>query len=140
VRNNGATLNAQLSRVISEIGHTDLVVVTDAGLPTPRGVERIDLAFRPGAPEFLDVLDTVLREMVVEGATLSSEVVDQSPEMFAALRERFDNLGVPIELISHADFKVRTKDARAAVRSGEFTPYANVILRAGVAYGGDHDS
>jgi D-ribose pyranase len=126
VRNNGATLNAQLSRIVSEMGHTDLVVVTDAGLPTPRGVERVDLAYRPGAPEFLDVLDTVLREMVIEGATLSSE--------------RFDALGVPIELISHVDFKARTKDARAAVRSGEFTPYANVILRAGVAYGGKHDS
>jgi D-ribose pyranase len=140
VRNNGGTLNAQLSRVVSEIGHTDLLVVTDAGLPTPKGVERVDLAYRPGAPGFLDVLDTVLREVVVEGATLSSEIVEESPEMFAALRERFDNLGVPIELISHVDFKARTKDARAAVRSGEFTSYANVILRAGVAYGGNHDS
>ena len=36
----------------------------------------------------------------------------------------------------HTEFKKLTKNARACVRSGEFTPYANVILVAGVVYGG----
>lgn len=134
MRSNGATLNPQLSRVISETGHTDLIVITDAGLPIPPGIERIDLAYRPGAPAFLDVLDTVLKEMVVEGATMSQEIVGQSPEMFDELRRRFDLLGVELELIPHVELKQRSHTARAAVRSGEFTPYANVILRAGVAY------
>lgn len=140
MRSNGATLNAQLSRVISELGHTDLIVVTDAGLPTPRGVERIDLAYRPGAPAFLDVLDTVLAEVKVEGVTLATEIVDESPQMCSALEQRFERLGVPIEYVSHAEFKKQTAGARAAVRSGEFTPYANVLLRAGVVYGSQHDS
>lgn len=140
MRSNGATLNAQLSRVISETGHTDLIVVTDAGLPTPRGVERIDLAYRPGAPAFLDVLDTVLSELVVEGATLSQEVAEASPKMCAELVRRFDELGVPVAFVAHDEFKRRTEHAKAAVRSGEFTAYANVLLRAGVAYGGGRDS
>ncbi|GGD63748.1 D-ribose pyranase [Microbacterium murale] len=132
MRKTSTTINPALSRVISETGHTDLIVVTDAGLPIPPGSERIDLAYRPGSPAFFDVLDTVLAEMVVEGATVSAEVEKQSPEVLAGLRERLP--GIEIELVPHVEFKKRTHGARAFVRSGEFTPYANVILHAGVAY------
>lgn len=134
MRKTPTTINPALSRVISETGHTDLIIVTDAGLPIPQGAERIDLAYRPGAPAFLDVLDTVLAELVVEGATVSAEVAEKSPEVLDALRERFAGMGFEIELVPHREFKQRTHAARAFVRSGEFTPYANVILHAGVAY------
>lgn len=134
MRKTATTINPALSRVISETGHTDLIVVTDAGLPIPPGSERIDLAYRPGDPAFLDVLDTVLAELVVEGATVSAEVAEQSPEVLEALRERFAGEGFEIELIPHIEFKKLSQGARAFVRSGEFTPYANVILHAGVAY------
>ena len=132
MRKTNTTINPALSRVISETGHTDLIVVTDAGLPIPPGSERIDLAYRPGAPTFFDVLDTVLAELVVEGATVSAEVAEHSPHVLERLRKRLP--GIEIELIPHVEFKQRTHDARAFVRSGEFTPYANVILHAGVAY------
>ncbi|MBD8012019.1 D-ribose pyranase [Microbacterium sp. NPDC077391] len=132
MRKTNTTINPALSRVISETGHTDLIVVTDAGLPIPPDAERIDLAYRPGAPAFLDVLDTVLAELVVEGATVSAEVAEISPHVLEALRERLP--GIEIELVPHVEFKTRTRAARAFVRSGEFTPYANVILHAGVAY------
>ncbi|MES2867696.1 D-ribose pyranase [Microbacterium profundi] len=132
MRKTSTTINPALSRVISETGHTDLIVVTDAGLPIPPGSERIDLAYRPGAPAFFDVLDTVLAEMVVEGATVSAEISEQSPEVLAGLRDRLP--GIEIELVPHVEFKKRTHGARAFVRSGEFTPYANIILHAGVAY------
>lgn len=134
MRKTATTINPALSRVISETGHTDLLVVTDAGLPIPPGAERIDLAYRPGAPAFFDVLDTVLAELVVEGATVSAEVAEKSPEVLTALRERFADQDFEIELIPHVEFKRLTHSARAFVRSGEFTPYANVILHAGVAY------
>jgi D-ribose pyranase len=46
-----------------------------------------------------------------------------------------DALGdIPIEVVSHESFKARTSDAKAVVRTGEFTPYANVILIAGVVF------
>ncbi|MGF3056236.1 D-ribose pyranase [Microbacterium sp. YY-01] len=134
MRKTATTINPALSRVISETGHTDLLVVTDAGLPIPPGSERIDLAYRPGAPEFLDVLDTVLAELIVEGVTVSAEIAEQSPEMLEHLQQRFSALGVEITMVPHEEFKKNTHAARAFVRSGEFTPYANVILHAGVAY------
>ena len=80
------------------------------------------------------MLDTVLAELVVEGATVSAEVAEESPEVLDALRERFSDGGFEIELVPHVEFKRLTHAARAFVRSGEFTPYANVILHAGVAY------
>jgi D-ribose pyranase len=132
MRKTAGVLNAQLSRVISEVGHTDTIVVTDAGLPIPLTVERVDLALVPGQPPFLTVLDAVLAELQVEAVTIAAEITDHSPGMLAEIRARFP--GVAIEMVPHMDFKARTVHARAAVRSGEFTPYANVILTAGVVY------
>ncbi|MEQ4723900.1 D-ribose pyranase [Nonomuraea sp. B19D2] len=134
MRRNQGTLNAQLARVISELGHTDTIIVTDAGLPIPRDVERVDLAVRENLPRFLDLLDAVLDEVAVEGVLLSEEIKQHSPDMLAAIEERFDRLGLTLEFLPHAEFKQATAGARAAVRSGEFTPYANVLLTAGVVY------
>jgi D-ribose pyranose/furanose isomerase RbsD len=72
-------IHPQLSRVIAECGHTDAIVVADAGLPIPLGVERVDLAYRAGSPAFLDILDCVLAEFVVERAVISEEMEAQSP-------------------------------------------------------------
>ncbi len=36
------------------------------------------------------------------------------------------------EYVSHEQFKEHTKKAKAIIRTGEATPYANVILHAGV--------
>ncbi|MGO2539822.1 MAG: D-ribose pyranase [Specibacter sp.] len=134
MRKNSGTLNPALSRVISELGHTDELVVTDAGLPIPDGVERIDLALTANVPEFLQCLDVVLAEAQVEAAVAASEITTHSPELHTALRDRLDRHNIPLELVPHTDFKARTKNAKAAVRSGEFTSYANVILVAGVVY------
>lgn len=134
MRRNNGTLNGQLARVISETGHTDRIVVTDAGLPIPPGVERVDLAVRPNLPGMLDLLDTVLDELEIEGAVLSAEIRERSPEMLAEIERRLAARGVTPTFVPHTDFKAATGDARAAVRSGEFTPYANVLLTAGVVY------
>lgn len=134
MRKNGGTLNAQLSRVVSELGHTDQVVVTDAGLPIPPGVERVDLALRQGVPTFLEVLDQVLLEVEVEAAVAPAEIAEHSPTALEELRQRLAALDVELRLVPHAEFKKLTTSARAAVRSGEFTPYANVLLTCGVVY------
>lgn len=134
MRRNNATLNGQLARVISELGHTDQLVVTDAGLPIPTQVERVDLALREGLPAFLDVLDAVLDEVEIEAALMSEEIRTISPGMLAEIETRLSGRGVAPIFAPHVEFKAATANARAAVRSGEFTPYANVLLTAGVVY------
>ncbi len=125
-------LNEQLSATIAATGHTDMIVVSDAGLPVPLEVEKVDLAVLPNFPRFLDVLKAVIGELSVEKIILAEETQKVSPEMYKSIIELFP--GIPVEAMPHVDFKRKTKEARALVRSGEFTPYANVILVAGVVY------
>lgn len=125
-------LNAPLSQVVAQMGHGDLLVIADAGLPIPPAVQRIDLAVRPGLPPFLDVLDAVLEELHVEKAMMAVEMMDRSPTLYAALRERLAS--IPLEHVPHETFKAMTATARAVVRTGECTPYANVILVSGVIF------
>lgn len=125
-------LNQPLSAVIAGLGHTDTLCVCDAGLPIPEQTRRIDLAVREGIPQFLEVLDAVLVEMQIEAAIIADEIAHNSPEMYAALMERLS--GVEVQTLPHEQFKQQTVSARAIVRTGEFTPYANVILIAGVVF------
>jgi D-ribose pyranase len=125
-------LNQPISSVIAGLGHTDTLVVADAGLPIPPETRRIDLALKAGVPGFIETLRTVLSEMQVEKAIIAEEMTEVSPQMFAALKQVLGD--VPIEMVSHLIFKEMTRNARAVVRTGEFTPYANVILVSGVTF------
>ena len=109
-------------------------MVTDAGLPVPAGVERVDLAVLPNLPRFLELLDATLGEVAVQEALLSAEIRSASPGMLAEIESRLSALGVTPAFVPHEQFKAQTATARAAIRSGEFTPYANVLLTAGVVY------
>lgn len=125
-------LHAELSDVIARLGHGDLLVIADAGLPIPDGPRRIDLAVTANVPRLRDVLAAVLSEMQVESAVIADELAPASPAVHAELLRQ---LGItPVATLSHEQFKAATRGARAIVRTGEFSPYANVILRAGVVF------
>jgi len=125
-------LHAELSDVIARLGHGDLLVIGDAGLPIPDGPRRIDLAVSANVPRFQDVLAAVLAEMQVEGAVIAAEFAPVNPVVHSELRRQLGD--TPLTTLSHEQFKAATRAARAIVRTGEFSPYANVILRAGVVF------
>ena len=126
-------LNSDISRVLSYMGHTDKLCIGDCGLPVPDCVENIDLCVRKGLPGFLDVLDAVLSELCVERVVLAEEIKTASPDMEKAILQRFDDR-VRVEYVPHKAFKEMTADSRAVVRTGECTPYTNVILGSGVTF------
>jgi D-ribose pyranase len=126
-------LHAELNRVIAAMGHTDTLVIADVGLPVPRGVPCIDLALLPGLPSFAQVFDAICDELAVESATFAEEIHQKNPAL-AALADRLKRSGMAVDEISHADFKLRCAGAVAIVRTGETSPYANVILHAGVTF------
>lgn len=134
----GGILHPGLSRVIASLGHGDALVIADAGLPIPAEVERVDLAFAPGKPPLMDVLEAVLAEMEVERAILAEEARTQAPPRFYRdLVERLSGLpkvGQNLEYLPHQEFKARLGGVKAVVRTGEFTPYANIILLCGVVF------
>ncbi len=125
-------LNQPISSVIAGLGHMDTLVIADAGLPIPPETQRIDLALTEGIPTFLDTLRVVLTEMQVEQAVVAEEMIEVSPKVYEAVKELLGD--VPIKAVTHLIFKEQTRSARAVVRTGEFTPYANVILVAGVVF------
>ncbi len=125
-------INQPIAAVIAGLGHTDTLVIADAGLPIPAEVQRIDLALTKGIPAFVDTLRIVLGEMQVERAIVADEMLKVSPDLYQAVKTLLGN--VPIETLPHVDFKGQTHAARAVIRTGEFTPYANIILVAGVVF------
>lgn len=72
-------INQPISTVISGLGHTDSLVIADAGLPIPDGVTRIDLALKEGVPSFLVTLEVILSEMQVEKAIIALEIKEKNP-------------------------------------------------------------
>lgn len=125
-------LHGELSHLIATLGHGDAVVIADAGLPVPPGTRCIDLALTRGVPSFAQVLEAVLTEMQVERVVHADEMAGHCPQLAALLRVRL--VHADFETLAHVDLKARTATARAILRSGECTPYANVILYAGVAF------
>lgn len=124
-------LNIALSQLIASLGHGDSIVIGDAGLPVPSDVPLIDLALTRGVPGFMDTLQTILAEMHVEHHVLADELAEHSPQLAQqiSLLDLAGKLTMP-----HEDFKRRTQQARAVIRTGEFTPYANIILISGVTF------
>lgn len=125
-----ALLHAELSHAIATLGHGDMLVIGDVGLPIPQGPRRIDLALTPGIPAVADVLRVVLQEMQVEKAVIATEAVERSDGQLPT----WCQLPVEAQTVSHEEFKRLTQQARVMVRTGECTPYANVILVAGVTF------
>lgn len=126
-------LNAALSHLVAQLGHNDMIVVGDAGLPVPPGVPCIDLAVMRGLPRIDLVLEALESEMQVERMVLATETLAATDgQMPAWLPAAWRDL--PVEAVSHEDFKQRNARVRAVIRTGECTPYANVMLVAGVAF------
>lgn len=128
------TLNTHLSRVLAAMGHLDRLVICDSGLPIPRGKEVVDLALTTNVPRFMDALRVVLEELQVEGAIVAEEMEARSNGIYAQLRGALAD--IPLEAVSHEAFKRLSAEdgVTAFVRTGEATPYANVMLVSGVTF------
>lgn len=125
-------LNAQLSRIIASLGHTDTIVIADCGLPIPPSVECVDLAVVQGLPRFKQVVEAIAEELAVQKVLVAEEMETQNAEAFSFVRRQFS--GIPVEKIPHEALKERLSQAKAVVRTGEATPFANVILECGVTF------
>ena len=129
-------LNSELSYEIVKIGHTAHITLCDAGLPIPQEVKRIDLAVEAGLPSFIGVLKPVLSEMQVEEIILAEEIKEKNPKMLEEIIKSFEeaNMNPKIIWVKHEEFKKITKESQAIVRTGECSPYSNVILKSGVVF------
>lgn len=125
-------LNSDISRIVADMGHMDWLGIGDAGTPVPKETEKIDLAVHAGLPSFIDVLTEVLKELEVQKIYLAEEIKDQNPEQLRKIKEVLPD--VEIEYIPHSQLKKDLKQSKAFIRTGEETPFSNVILESGVIF------
>lgn len=122
-------INRDIAAALAKFGHTDLLVIADCGLPVPNGVPCIDLSYRIGEPSFLTVLQAVLEDFETEAGFIAQEITEENPEVEAGILEQ-----VNTEYITHEQLKEQSKQAKLIIRTGEATPYANIVLRSGVIF------
>ena len=129
-------LNSDISRVLTYMGHTDRICVGDCGLPIPDTTERIDLAVKFGVPTFMEVLKEVGADMKIEKIILAEEIKTMNPQVLAEVEEFFaaQDVQPEVEFVSHVELKNLTKECKAVIRTGETTPYANIILQSGCIF------
>lgn len=133
-------INSEISYLISKLGHGDSIVIADSGLPIPDHVRRIDLAIKKGIPAFMDVLDAVLTEQRVEEIIIARETEVISPFLYKKILEKLvevegvEGIKIKIVKIPHEELKKFTENAKAVIRTGEYTSYANIILKSGVVF------
>ena len=123
-------LNRELAGIFARLGHTDQIVIADCGLPIPDGVVCIDLAYKLGEPDFITILEVVLEDLKVEKAIIAEEIKQANRPVEEAILNNLNE----IDYVSHEQFKQMTKEAKVIIRTGETTPYANIILQSGVIF------
>lgn len=129
----GGMLNSAIAKVLADLGHTDTIVIGDCGLPVPAGVQKIDLALKPGTPSFLEVVEEVAKNMVIEKVEIAGEMQEKNPVVYDAMKKLFPSEEWIMD-VDHEAFKQATKNAKCVIRTGEITPFANVILHSNVFF------
>ncbi len=127
----GGILHPELSYMITSLGHRDRFCISDAGLAIPQQVNRIDLAYAPGYPPFFSVLDVILKEVMIEEITWAMEV-SGDPDLLKKLQICCGD--IKCSSVTHEEFKEMLPQVRFIIRTGEFTPFSNVIITCGVPF------
>lgn len=120
-------LNSDIAKGLADLGHTDLIAIGDCGLPIDPE-KKIDLSLKLGEPKFIDVLEVLLEDFSVEYYYLAEEIKENNPDQEKKIEKLLE--GVECEYISHEDFKEKLADVKFVIRTGETTPYSNIILQS----------
>lgn len=124
----GGILNKELMAELTGLGHLDTFVICDAGFPVPKKAKKIDLAIIENLPTFMQILKSVLNEVIVEEIILAEETKKMSGNLFDEINSIF--VAQMKTLLPFNDFFVQACAADFFIRTADFTPYANVILKS----------
>jgi D-ribose pyranase len=127
-------LHSDLAAIVAGMGHGDKLVICDSGYPIPHDKPVADVILTIGVPGLIQTLQVVLQELHIEGAMVAKEAEQKSPAMLKQIEAAIGT--VPLKKITHDKFKefCRTEPNVSFVRTGEATPFSNVILIAGVIF------
>lgn len=124
-------IHPALAEVLAELGHTDIIMVTDAGFPIPKGANRIDLGFYKGIPDVRDILKVLRKEMFAEEVRFAREVETHYPSLYEEVQEIYTGSGAVFIEAPHEELiEVWAPKAKAIIRSGSFDAWANFAITA----------
>ncbi|UOQ94824.1 D-ribose pyranase [Halobacillus shinanisalinarum] len=123
-------LNRELASILARLGHTDTIIIADCGMPIPEDTKCVDLSVTLGSPSFESILQVIADDMEIEAITLAEEMKQHN----ASIHDNVLSYSKSIHYTSHEDLKTQAKNAKAVIRTGENTPYANAILQSGVIF------
>ena len=125
-------INSEIAAQVANMRHMDWLSIGDAGMPVPFGTKQIDLALDKQTPSFMQVLENVLKELKVQKIYLAEEIKTQNPTQLENIKQVLPD--VEIEFMPHTDLKKSLSKTHAFIRTGEMTPYSNIILESGVTF------
>ncbi len=121
-------LNRDVAAQLAKLGHTDMLLIADAGLAIPNDTTVIDLSLDVNVPTAVEVLKVLLRHFSVEKVVLSQATVDVSPSRQKEFMDCFEP-GMPLEIVPHPVLRDEmTRQVKFAIRTGDFTANSNIIL------------
>ncbi len=136
---NGALLNGPLTALIGDLGHSDKIMIVEAGWPIPKEL-RYDLCLTHGIPRLTDVFSVVAEELSIERVIIDSEMRSHGPEVYAeveriiAATAEAQQEAIAVDHEPHVTFKEHAKTVKGIVRTGECIPYCNLVIVAGLAF------
>lgn len=122
-------LNPALLELIARVRHTNTLVIADRGFPFWPEIETVDISLVADVPTVLQVVDALRSNFSIGQVYAAAEFLTRNdPNRQADLRRQFE--GIPIHFEPHVQFKQRVPRAIGLIRTGDSTPYANLILES----------
>ena len=125
-------LNREIASILARLGHTDTIMIADCGLPIPEETRCIDVSLNLGTPDLITVLRAVTGDMKIERATLAEEIQTNNPTVHQQVSDCLAD--IPKHYTTHENLKKHSKDSKVIIRTGEATPFSNVLLQSGVIF------
>jgi D-ribose pyranase len=122
-------LNPQLLELLARIRHTNTLVIADWAFPYWPEIETVDISLTKGIPTVLDVLDLLTPIFKIGRIWQADEfVTTNTPETVECFAKSFGK--IPLTREAHLDFKKRVPRAIGLIRTGDPTPYGNIIIES----------
>jgi D-ribose pyranase len=122
-------LNPQINSLISRVRHTNTLVIADRGFPFWPMIETIDISLVDDVPTVIEVLRAIQRNFTIGRFVMAEEFRQaNSSEKVAQVTELIAGREVIFE--PHTEMKRRVPQAIGLIRTGDTTPYSNMILES----------
>ena len=122
-------LNPQILHLLARIRHTNTLVIADWAFPYWPEIETVDISLTAGIPTILQVLDLITPNFRIGRIWQAEEFLSSNPQ--ETVNEFAKSFGkIPLTREPHVEFKKRVPRVVGLIRTGDATPYGNIILES----------